>query len=77
LAAIIPKIVGLFSSVLCKFLLMGVKFQVHYLVFTTNDEVDFLLLHNSREFSTSGARQALLMRVAPKAIVEFNYLSIG
>jgi hypothetical protein len=29
---------------------MGVKYQVCYLVFVTNNEVEFLLLWNSREF---------------------------
>jgi hypothetical protein len=30
---------------------MGVKCQVYYLVFATDDEVNFLLLCNSRELS--------------------------
>jgi hypothetical protein len=48
---------------------MGVKCRVHYLVFTTDDEVEFLLLHSSRVFESSVARSALPMGVAPKAIV--------
>jgi hypothetical protein len=47
LAVIIPKIVGLLSSILCEFLPIGVKCRVHYLVFTTDNEVDFLLFQNS------------------------------
>jgi hypothetical protein len=41
---------------------MGVKYQVYYLVFATDVEISSLL---------SGARPALPMGVAPKAIVEF------
>jgi hypothetical protein len=50
---------------------MGVKCRVHYLVFTTDDKVEFLLLHSSQVFESSGARPTLPMGVAPEAIVEF------
>jgi hypothetical protein len=33
---------------------MGVKCRVYYLVFATDDEVDFLLLCNSQELSIIG-----------------------
>jgi hypothetical protein len=33
---------------------MGVKCQIYYQVFATNDEVNFLLLHSSRELSIIG-----------------------
>jgi hypothetical protein len=33
---------------------MGVKCQVYYPVFATDDEVDFLLLHSSQELSIIG-----------------------
>jgi hypothetical protein len=49
---------------------MGVKCRVLYLVFTTDDEVKFLLLHSSQVFESSGARTGLPMGVAPEAIVE-------
>jgi hypothetical protein len=48
---------------------MGVKCEVHYLVFTTDVEVDFVLLHSSQYFGSSGARPALPMGVVPEAIV--------
>jgi hypothetical protein len=56
---------------------MGVKCRVYYLIFATDDKVAFLLLHSSRELSSSGARSALPMGGAPKAIVElylFEYM---
>jgi hypothetical protein len=66
-----PKSSGYVFSFTHKFLLMGVKCRVHYPVFITDDEVEFLLLHNSWVFKSSGVRPALLMRLAPEAIVEF------
>jgi hypothetical protein len=47
---------------------MGVKCRVHYLVFTTDDEVEIFLLCTCWYLSTSGARSA--MGVAREAIWE-------
>jgi hypothetical protein len=62
-----------------KSLPMGVKRRVYYLVFTIDDEVDFLLLHPESSTciktfflvtsSLSGAWSALPMGVAPEAMM--------
>jgi hypothetical protein len=73
LAIIIPKNFGLLSSTVCNFLLMGVKCRVHYLVFTTDDEVDFLLLQNSRIFFNIGCARSAPDGSSPRGYSQFFF----
>jgi hypothetical protein len=56
---------------------MGVKCRVHYLVFTTDDEVQFLLFHCSQQLSIIGCTTSTPDGSSPRGyIVElylFNY----
>jgi hypothetical protein len=73
LDVIMPKIFGLLYSTSRNSFSMGVKCRVYYLMFTTDHEVDFLLLHESQYLQFIECAISAPDGVASEAIFEFLF----
>jgi hypothetical protein len=73
LDVIMPKIFRLLYSTIRNSFSMGVKCGVYYLMFTTDHEVDFLLLHESQYLQFIECAISAPDGVAPEAIFKFLF----
>jgi hypothetical protein len=56
---------------------MGVKCRIYYLMFSTNDEVEFLLLHYSLQLQLIRCATSAPDGSSPRGYSQIFYLSIG